>query len=125
MTGVLLIFNICVYIAVFVLINQNSALLSLLVYVVATAIIDHFTDRFEAIKQVTVITQNPTEMIRRIREDMNKTVTVMDSYGAIAGQNKTLICYVTYFELQKLREILADFEGKAFITVSTIDEIMR
>ena len=125
MTGVLLIFNIGVYIAVFVLINQNSALLSLLVYVVATAIIDHFTDRFEAIKQVTVITQNPTEMIRRIREDMNKTVTVMDSYGAIAGQNKTLICYVTYFELQKLREILADFEGKAFITVSTVDEIMR
>lgn len=125
MTGVLLIFNIGVYIAVFVLINQNSALLSLLVYVVATAIIDHFTDRFEAIKQVTVITQNPTEMIRRIREDMNKTVTVMDSYGAIAGENKTLICYVTYFELQKLREILADFEGKAFITVSTVDEIMR
>ena len=125
MTGVLLIFNVCVYIAVFVLLNQNSALLSLLVYVVATAIIDHFTDRFEAIKQVTVITQNPTEMIRRIREDMDKTVTVMDSYGAIAGQNKTLICYVTYFELQKLREILADFEGKAFITVSTIDEIMH
>ena len=125
LTGILLIFNFCVYIAVFVLINQNSALLSLLVYVVATAIIDHFTDHYEAIKQVTVITQNPTEMIKRIREDMNKTVTVMDSYGAIAGQNKTLICYVTFFELQKLREILADFEGKAFITVTTIDEIMR
>ncbi len=125
MTGILIIFNICVYIAVFLLINQESALMSLLVYVVATAIIDHFTDRFEAIKQVTVITQNPTEMIRRIREDMDKTVTVMDSYGAIAGQNKTLICYVTYFELQKLREILADFEGKAFITVSTIDEIIH
>ena len=125
MTGVLLVFNFCVYIAVFLLINQESALMSLLVYVVATAIIDHFTDRFEAIKQVTVITQNPTEMIKRIREDMNKTVTVMDSYGAIAGANKTLICYVTFFELQKLREILADFEGKAFITVSTIDEIIH
>lgn len=125
MTGILIIFNVCVYIAVFLLLDQNSALLSLLVYVIATAIIDHFTDRFEAIKQVTIISQNPTEMIRRIRQDMNKTVTVMDSYGAIAGENKTLICYVTYFELQKLREILADFEGKAFITVSTIDEIIR
>lgn len=125
MTGILVAFNACVYVAVFILINRNSALMSLLVYVVATAIIDHFTDRFEAIKQVTIITQNPNQMIERIKNDMNKTCTIMDSHGAIAGENKTLICYVTYFELQKLREIISKFEGTAFITVSTVDEIIR
>lgn len=125
MTGILVAFNACVYAAVFILIDRNSALLSLLVYVVATAIIDHFTDRFEAIKQVTIITQNPDQMIARIKDDMNKTCTIMNSHGAIAGENKTLICYVTYFELQKLREIISKFEGTAFITVSTVDEIIR
>ena len=125
MTGILIAFNACVYMACFVLINRNSALLSLLVYVVASAVIDHFTDRFEAIKKVTIITQNPNEMIQRIRTDLNKTCTVMNSYGAIAGENKTLICYVTYFELEKLREIIADYKGTAFVTVSTVDEIIR
>lgn len=124
MTSILVGFNIMVYLAVFLLINQNSALLSLLVYIVATSIIDHFTDHFESIKRVTIITQHPEMLVDRIKQDMNKTCTLMDSYGAIAGKNTTLICYVNYFELQKLRELINQNESKAFVTISTIDEIL-
>ena len=125
MSGILVAFNAVVYALAFFLIDRNNALMSLLVYIVATMIIDHFTDRFEAIKQVTIITKNPDEMIKRIREDLNKTCTVMESQGAIAGDNKTLICYVSYFELQKLRECIKQSNLKAFITVSTIEEIIK
>ena len=124
MTGILLTFNACVYTAAFVLINRNSALLSLLVYIIATAVIDHFTDRFEAIKQVTIITKNPDKIVNWIRKDMKKTCTVMDSSGAVSGDNKTIICYVTYFELQKFREYIKDLGDNTFVTVTTIDEIM-
>lgn len=124
MSPILIGFNVCVYIAVFLLINQNAALLSLLVYVVATVIIDHFTDHFEAIKQVTIITKNPDDIIKDIRSQLNKTCTIMDSKGAIAGNNKTLICYVNYFELQKMRQIMNKYSGSSFSTVTTIDEIM-
>lgn len=55
MTPILLAFNAMVYITVFFVIDVNAALLSLLVYVVATAVIDHYTDHFESIKQVTII----------------------------------------------------------------------
>lgn len=124
MSGILIAFNACVYIAAFIFIDRNGALLSLLVYVVATVIIDHFTDRFEAIKQVTIITKTPDDIVDYIKNDMKKTCTIMDSQGAIAGENKTLICYVTYFELQKLKNMVKQYKG-AFITVSTIDEIIR
>lgn len=124
MSPILIGFNFCVYTAVFLLINQNAALLSLLVYVVATVVIDHFTDHFEAIKQVTIITKNPDDIIKDIRQRLNKTCTIMESKGAIAGVNKTLICYVNYFELQKMREIVNKYNGSAFCTVTTIDEIM-
>ncbi len=124
MTYILMAFNAMVYVAVFVLIDKNASLLSLLVYVVATVIIDHFTDHFEAIKQVTIITKKPSEVISDIKEDMNKTCTIMDSRGAIAGENTTLICYVNYFELQKMREILVRHPG-CFSTVSTVDEILK
>ena len=124
MSGILIAFNACVYLAAFFLINRNAALLSLLVYFVATTVIDHFTDHFEAIKQVTIITKEPDKLIEAIKKDLNKTCTIMDSYGAIAGENKTLICYVNYFELQKMREIIAENKG-TFSTVSTIDEILR
>lgn len=125
LTGILVGFNACVYIAVFVLIDRNSALLSLLVYVVATVVIDHTTDHFDSIKEVTIITQHPEKLILRIKDEMKKTCTVMNSYGAIAGENKTVIYYVTYFELQKLKDIVAEFEGNCFVTVATVDEIFH
>ena len=124
MTYILVAFNACVYLAAFILINRNAALMSLLVYVVATSIINHFTDRFEAIKQVTIITKKPDDIIKDLKSEMNKTCTMMNSYGAIAGENKTLICYVNYFELQQLKEIINRNKG-SFSTVSTIDEILR
>ena len=124
MTYILIGFNACVYLAVFLLINRNAALMSLLVYVVATSVINHFTDRFEAIKQVTIITKDAKKMAQEIRDELNKTCTLMNSYGLISGENTTLICYINYFELPKMREIIAK-NGGAFSTISTIDEIVK
>ena len=124
MMPILIIFNAVVYAIVFFLIDRNSALLSLLVYVVATLIIDRFTDRFEAIKQVTIITKDEGNLITAIKDNLKKTCTIINSKGAIAGENKTLICYVNYFELQKLRDIIQKNKG-TFSTVSTIDEIIK
>ena len=124
MTYLLIGFNACVYLAVFLLINRNAALMSLLVYVVATSVINHFTDRFEAVKQVTMITQDAKGLADAIREELGKTCTIMNSYGLIYGENKTVICYVNYFELPKVKEIISR-QGGAFTTISTIDEIVR
>ena len=124
LTPMLLGFNALVYITVFVVIDATAALLSLLVYVVATAVIDHYTDHFEAIKQVTIITQDPDGIIKDIKDKLNKTCTIMDSRGAIAGENNTLICYISYFELPLMKEIISTHAG-SFSTVSTIDEILR
>ncbi len=124
MMPILVGFNLCVYTAVFLLIDKNASLLSLLVYIVATVIIDRYTDHFEAIKQVTIITKDEEELINAIRFGLNKTCTIIESKGAIAGENKTLFCYVNYFELQKLRDIIQKNKG-TFSTVTTIDEIIR
>lgn len=124
MTSILVFFNACVYLAAFVLINRSAALMSLLVYVVASAVINHFTDRFEAIKQVTIITKDPKSIVRDLKTELNKTCTIMNSYGAIAGENKTVICYVNYFELQKVKDVIERTPG-TFSTVSTIDEILH
>lgn len=124
MTPVLLAFNALVYLTVFVVIDMSAALLSLLVYVVATVVIDHYTDHFEAIKQVTIITQDPDGIIKDIKDRLNKTCTIMDTRGAIAGANNTLICYISYFELPIMKEIISSHSG-SFSTVSTIDEILR
>ncbi len=124
LTPILLGFNALVYITVFFVIDATAALLSLLVYVVATSVIDHYTDHFEAIKQVTIITQDPNGIIRDIKDKLNKTCTIMDSRGAIAGENNTLICYISFFELPLMKEIISSHSG-SFSTVSTIDEILR
>ncbi len=124
MMPILIAFNSIVYLTVFIFIDRNSALLSLLVYIVATLVIDRYTDHFEAIKQVTIITKDHESLIDAIKTDLNKTCTIIESKGAIAGENKTLICYVNYFELQKLRDIIQNNKG-TFSTITTIDEIIK
>lgn len=124
MTFILIAFNACVYITAFFVINRNAALMSLLVYVVATSIINHFTDHFESIKQVTIITKTPDGVVNDLKTELNKTCTMLNSSGAIAGENKTLLCYVNFFELEKVKEIISRHKG-SFSTVSTIDEILR
>ena len=124
MMPILIAFNSIVYLTVFIFIDRNSALLSLLVYIVATLVIDRYTDHFEAIKQVTIITKDHQSLIDAIKTDLNKTCTIIESKGAIAGENKTLICYVNYFELQKLRDIIQNNKG-TFSTITTIDEIIK
>ena len=124
MMPILITFNSLVYLSVFLSIDRNSALLSLLVYVVATLIIDRYTDHFEAIKQVTIITKDEQNIIEAIKSELNKTCTIIESKGAIAGENKTMICYVNYFELQKLRDIIHKNKG-TFSTITTIDEIIK
>ena len=124
MTLILVLFNIIVYAFVFVFIDEDKALLSLLVFIVASAVINKFTDRFEAIKQVTIITKDPDGIINDITDMLHKTCTVIESSGAIAGENKTVICYVNYFELDKIKYIIATHEG-SFSTVSTVDEIIK
>ena len=124
MTPVLLAFNALVYITVFFVIDVTAALMSLLVYFVATLVIDHYTDHFESIKQVTIITQDQDGIIRDIKAKLNKTCTIMDSRGAIAGNNHTLICFISYFELPIMKDIISEHSG-TFSTVSTIEEILR
>ena len=86
--------------------------------------ITNVTDHFDAIKQVTIITKDPDNIVKEIKDELNKTCTLMNSYGMIAGENKTLICYVSYFELQKMKEIISRNKG-SFSTVTTVDEILR
>ncbi|MCR5829503.1 MAG: YitT family protein [Lachnospiraceae bacterium] len=124
MTPVLLAFNALVYITVFFVIDVTAALMSLLVYFVATLVIDHYTDHFESIKQVTIITQDQEGIITDIKARLNKTCTIMDSRGAIAGNNHTLICFISYFELPIMKDIISEHSG-SFSTVSTIEEILR
>ena len=124
MTFILLVFNIIVYTLAFFIIGQNSAMSSLLVYIIATLIIDQFTNKFEAIKEVTIITKDFKPIVDSIKQNLNRTCTLISSQGAIDGDNKMILCYMSYFDLAKLKEIMKDFDG-TFYTISTIDEMVK
>ena len=84
----------------------------------------HEKDGGKYLTAALCITKDPDTLVSEIKQELNKTCTRLDSYGAIAGKNYTLICYVNYFELQKMKEIIERNKG-TFSTVSTIDEILR
>lgn len=124
MTFILLLFNGIVYTLAFFIIGKTAAALSLLVYIIATIIIDTITNKFEAIKEVRIITKDYKPIVKSIKDNLNRTCTIINSKGAIDGENKMILCFMSYFELHKLREIMKEFNG-TFYTVSTIDEMIK
>lgn len=124
MSIILIAFNTIVYGCAFFMIGQTAAMLSLLVYFVATTVVDQLTGHFEAIKEVKIITKDYEDIVKSIKDKMNKTCTIIDSKGIIAGENKMILCYMSYFELNKLKTIMKEYKG-TFYTVSTIDEMIK
>lgn len=124
MSAILIAFNAIVYGCAFFMIGQNAAMLSLLVYIVATTVTDQLTNHFESIKEVKIITKDYADIVKSIKNEMNKTCTIIDSRGIIAGENKMILCYMSYFELNQLKSIMNDYKG-TFYTVSTIDEMVK
>lgn len=68
MTILLIPFNIIVYILTFFVIGHDAAMQNLLVYIVATLVIDSITNRFEAIKEITIITKDYKPIVNSIKK---------------------------------------------------------
>lgn len=55
---------------------------------------------------------------------MDRGVTAVDAVGMYSGQNKKLLfCVVSKKEIVILREIVAEFDKKAFVIVSDVREV--
>lgn len=117
-----LCYNILLYVIAGFIVDWDTALYSLLTYMITSVVIDRVVEGFNTKKAVMIITSDGDKIIKEITEKMERTVTKISGVGAISGEKDILYVVVTKLEVQELKEILDNYQ--AFVIVSDVEEVI-
>lgn len=120
----IMIYNILLYtVSALVFGSWQIPLYSIITYTVGVKAIDFVVEGMEKAKSVFIVSSNALNIAQRLSDEMGIGVTVLDAKGVYTKEDKILIyCVVNRFEIQKVKEIVAENDETAFVTISEITE---
>lgn len=128
MGDILLIVNIIIFSVAAFLLNIETALYSILTYMVAGRTVDYIIEGIEEYTGVTIISNNPDEIRHSIIEDLGRGVTILKGRGGYGKRGEStkemdvLYCVVTRLEVSKLKNIVERIDESAFMVMHSIND---
>lgn len=100
------------------------ALYALIAIYAVSKISDGILEGLKFSKQAFIISEHYQEIADAIMTRMERGVTSMDAVGMYSGEGrKMLFCVVSKKEIVQIREIVREFDRKAFVIVSDVKEV--
>lgn len=100
------------------------ALYAIIAIYAVSKVSDGMIEGLKFSKQAYVISDCYEDIARAIMTRMDRGVTAMDAVGMYSGQGKKMLfCVVSRKEIVALREIVAEFDRKAFLIVADVREV--
>lgn len=91
---------------------------------VSGKVTDFVIDGINRNKSVTIISDNHTLIAKRILQELNRGVTLLDGHGGFSGSSKQVItCVVNNFEIGKLKELVFATDNRAFVFITEITDV--
>ena len=88
-------------------------------------VLDHFIDGFNRRKRVCILTEEYKAIRDFIIHDLKRGVTLYPAIGGYKEDEKTeLVAILTRNEYAELLKYLKDIDERAFVTVSTVNEVV-
>jgi len=118
-----IIFSLAAY-----LLSVETALYSIITYMVASRMLDFVVEGIEEYIGVTIITSHRQEMLEMITRIMGRGVTVYEGksgYGKRGGTREVEIIYtvITRLEIGKLKTEIEKIAPEAFVVMTPVKEI--
>lgn len=117
--------GMCVAISSIFIYGTKEVILSILATYVNGIVIDNFIGGFNRRKRVCILSDHYEVVQKFITEELKRGVTL---YTAMGGYNKTerieIVTILTQNEYGKLLEYLHTVDMRAFVTVSTVNEVI-
>jgi uncharacterized membrane-anchored protein YitT (DUF2179 family) len=106
--------------------NWHSAILSLMMYVVATKVMDMVIVGFEDTKSVMIISKMPQHLCDVLMEELGVGLTVMYGRGGYSGDAREILYIVVErLQLAELKEIVHREDPQAFIAIENLHEVIN
>lgn len=125
LSNVLLIQDICVYVLVAIIMGPPSVLYALIMSFIRSKTIDAMQEGIASSRQCVIICTNPDEIIHQVNEKLDRSVTLLKAVGGYSHNNKNFLYVVVQkSELSTLISIVKNLESTAFVTVSSVNDIL-
>lgn len=121
----LLYSDIAFTVASFIVFDTKTGLYSLLGLAVRSLMIDNFIESFNLSKYFNVVCCNPEPICDFIKQDLNRSATIVLAQGAFSGENRYLVLTaLNRHQAIRLRDFIKEMEPNAFILISNTSEII-
>lgn len=121
---VVLIFNLIIYSISAIFFGLDRAMFSLLTYFITFQVIDFVAEGLEQAKAALIITDKGPEITEAIIQRLGRSLTTIEARGVLTGRKEVLYCVLTRIEIFELKNIIAEVDDNAFVTILEVSEII-
>lgn len=102
----------------------DRAMYSIATYFIISKTIDIVLEGFEESKSVMIISSEPEKIAEMILNELQRGVTFIEGQGGYSKEYKKIIyCIVTRLEISKLRQLVLEYDPKAFLAITNVHEV--
>lgn len=124
-SNVLLMEDIVVYIFVAYAMGFDAVMYALVMSFIRTKVLDTIQEGVSSSKQCIIICERSQELSKEIQLKLDRGVTLLNAQGGFSNKNKSFIYVVIQKnQLNHLRNIVKSIEPSAFVTVSSVNDIV-
>ncbi len=122
---VVMFFNIFILSSAGLVFGWDRAMYSLIAYFIAFKVIDVVLDGLDEVKAVIIISDNGVEISEAIMARLGRGVTFLEGKGGFSQHSKSILySVVTRLEVAKLKSIIHEKDGNAFVTINDVADVM-
>ena len=122
---VVMFINLFIFAAAGFLFDWERAMYSVVAYFVISKTIDTVLKGLDESYSVMIVTTAPDEIGQALMSELGRGITILYGAGGYKKeQRKVLYAVVTRLEVQRVKEIVLDYDETAFVTINQVHDIV-
>lgn len=122
---VVMFINLFIFTAAGFLFEWEQAMYSVVAYYVISQTIDVVLKGMDESYSVQVVTRVPDEIGEALMGELGRGVTYIYGEGGYTKEKKKVLCaVVTRLEVQRVKEIVLEYDESAFVTINLVNDII-
>ncbi|WP_202409576.1 MULTISPECIES: YitT family protein [Halobacillus] len=114
-----------IFVSAITYLEHVRGMYTLVAVFVGAKVIDFIQEGAYAARGTTIISEKSEEISKKVMQEMDRGVTVLDGRGSFSGSKRdVLYCVIAKNEIVRLKTIIEQIDPHAFVAVSHVHDVM-
>ncbi|MGV2620261.1 UNVERIFIED_CONTAM: YitT family protein [Halobacillus marinus] len=116
---------VVILVSILTYLDHIRGMYTLLAVFIGARVIDFIQEGAYAARGTTIISEKSEEISKRVMEEMDRGVTVLEGRGSFSGAKRdVLYCVIAKNEIVRLKSIIDHIDPHAFVAVNHVHDVM-